>query len=57
MTFEHELKIITRAVEEIIPLDELIAKLALSAKEGRPLRIKYKIVESCLFERYNWITF
>ncbi|HOH97269.1 MAG TPA: tyrosine--tRNA ligase [Candidatus Cloacimonadota bacterium] len=43
MTFEHELKIITRAVEEIIPLDELIAKLALSAKEGRPLRIKYGI--------------
>lgn len=43
MTFEHELKIITRAVEEIIPLDELKAKLALSAKEGRPLRIKYGI--------------
>jgi tyrosyl-tRNA synthetase len=42
MSFEHELKIITRAVEEIIPLDELKAKLSLSAKEAS-LRIKYGI--------------
>lgn len=43
MTFEQELKIISKNVEEIIPLDELKAKLANSAKTGKPLRIKYGI--------------
>lgn len=43
MNYEHELKIITKSVEEIIPLDELKAKLAKSAKSGNPLRIKYGI--------------
>ena len=43
MTFEQELKIISKNVEEIIPLDELKAKLASSAKTGKPLRIKYGI--------------
>ena len=43
MAFEKELKIISRGVEEIIPLSELQDKFALSTKEGRPLRIKYGI--------------
>ncbi|MCK9557677.1 MAG: tyrosine--tRNA ligase [Candidatus Cloacimonetes bacterium] len=43
MSFEHEMKIITKSVEEIIPLDELKGKLAKSAKSGKPLRIKYGI--------------
>lgn len=43
MAFENEIKIISRGVEEIIPLDELKGKLAISAKEQRPLRIKYGI--------------
>lgn len=43
MTFERELKQISRSVEEIIPMDELKAKLANSAKSGKPLRIKYGI--------------
>ena len=43
MAFEHELKIISRGVEEIIPLAELKDKFASSAKLGRPLRIKYGI--------------
>lgn len=43
MNFEHELKIITKSTEEIIPLDELKGKLAKSAKTGKPLRIKYGI--------------
>lgn len=43
MAFEQELKIISKNVEEIIPLDELKAKLAGSAKTGKPLRIKYGI--------------
>jgi hypothetical protein len=40
MAFEHELQIISKNVEEIIPLDELKAKLADSAKTGKALRIK-----------------
>lgn len=43
MAFEQELQIISKNVEEIIPLDELKAKLASSAKTGKPLRIKYGI--------------
>jgi len=43
MNFENELKIITKSAEEIIPLEELKAKLAKSAKTGKPLRIKYGI--------------
>jgi tyrosyl-tRNA synthetase len=43
MSFEKELKIISKSVEEIIPLDELKGKLAKSAKSGKPLRIKYGI--------------
>ena len=43
MPFENELKIIQKGVEEIIPLDELVKKLAKSAKTGIPLRIKYGI--------------
>ncbi len=43
MAFERELQIISKNVEEIIPLDELKAKLASSAKTGKPLRIKYGI--------------
>ncbi|MFA7024587.1 MAG: tyrosine--tRNA ligase [Candidatus Cloacimonadaceae bacterium] len=43
MAFEHELQIISKNVEEIIPLDELKAKLADSAKTGKALRIKYGI--------------
>ena len=43
MAFETELKRITKSVEEIIPLNELKDKLALSAKTGKPLRIKYGI--------------
>lgn len=43
MAFEHELKIISRGAEEIIPLSEMKGKLAQAAKIGRPLRIKYGI--------------
>lgn len=43
MAFEKELEIIQRNVEEIIPLAELKAKLAKSAKSGKALRIKYGI--------------
>ncbi|MCB5231138.1 MAG: tyrosine--tRNA ligase [Candidatus Cloacimonas sp.] len=38
-----EMKIIKRRVEEIIPEEELIAKLAKSKKTGKPLRVKYGI--------------
>ena len=41
--FEHELKIIKKGTEEIIPEDELIKKLTKSSKDGKPLRIKYGI--------------
>lgn len=43
MKFEHELKVIRKGVEEIIPEEELIKKLEKSAKTGKPLRIKYGI--------------
>ncbi len=43
MKFEHEMKIIRKGVEEIIPEDELLKKLENSAKTGKPLRIKYGI--------------
>jgi tyrosyl-tRNA synthetase len=43
MNFEHELKVIRKGVEEIIPEEELIKKLEKSAKTGKPLRVKYGI--------------
>lgn len=43
MKFEHELKVIRKGVEEIIPEEELIKKLEKSGKTGKPLRVKYGI--------------
>ncbi len=43
MRFEHEMKIIGKGVEEIIPLAEMINKLEKAEKTGKPLRIKYGI--------------
>lgn len=43
MAYERELEIISKSVEEIIPLAELESKLTKSAKTGKPLRIKYGI--------------
>lgn len=43
MAYEHELEIISKGVEEIVPQAELEQKLAKSAKTGKPLRIKYGI--------------
>ena len=43
MRFEQELKVIKRAADEIIPLEDLLAKLAKSEKTGQPLRIKFGI--------------
>ncbi|MDD4224294.1 MAG: tyrosine--tRNA ligase [Candidatus Cloacimonetes bacterium] len=43
MRFEQELKVIKRAVDEIIPLEDLLAKLEKSEKSGQPLRIKFGI--------------
>jgi tyrosyl-tRNA synthetase len=43
MRFEHELKVIKRAVDEIIPLEDLVGKLDKSEKTGQPLRIKFGI--------------
>jgi tyrosyl-tRNA synthetase len=43
MKFEHELKVIRKGVEEIIPEEELIKKLEKADKTGIPLRIKYGI--------------
>ncbi len=43
MKFEHELKVIRKGVEEIIPEEEMIKKLEKSEKTGKPLRIKYGI--------------
>jgi tyrosyl-tRNA synthetase len=43
MKFEHELKVIRKGVEEIIPEEELIKKLEKSEKTGKPLRVKYGI--------------
>ena len=43
MRFEKEIKLIKRAVDEIVPLEGLIAKLEKSEKTGKPLRIKFGI--------------
>jgi len=43
MKFEHELKLIRKGVEEIIPEEELIKKLEKSGKTGKSLRVKYGI--------------
>ena len=43
MTLEDQLKLIEKGVEEIIPRVDLIKKLKLSAKTGKPLRVKYGI--------------
>jgi len=43
MTYEEQLKIIKKGVEEIISEKELIEKLKKSEKTGKPLRIKYGI--------------
>ncbi len=43
MKFEHELKIIRKGVEEIIPEEELVKKLEKAARTGQPLRVKYGI--------------
>ncbi|MGB4308940.1 MAG: tyrosine--tRNA ligase, partial [Candidatus Cloacimonadaceae bacterium] len=43
MRFEKEIKLLKRAVEEIVPMDGLIAKLEKSEKTGKPLRIKLGI--------------
>jgi tyrosyl-tRNA synthetase len=43
MRFENELKIIRRAVDEIVPVEDMITKLEKSEKRGKPLRIKFGI--------------
>jgi len=43
MRFEKEMKLIKRAVDEIVPEEDMLRKLELSSKEGRPLRIKFGI--------------
>ncbi|MDZ4181814.1 MAG: tyrosine--tRNA ligase [Candidatus Cloacimonadaceae bacterium] len=43
MRFEHELKVIKRAADEILPLEDMIKKLDKSAKTGKALRIKFGI--------------
>jgi len=43
MTIEEQMKIIKKGAEEIIPENELVAKLKESAKTGAPLRVKYGI--------------
>ena len=43
MAHEKELELISKSVEEIIPLSELKAKLEKSTKTGKPLRVKYGI--------------
>jgi len=43
MTYEDQLRIIKKGVEEIISEKELIEKLKKSEKTGKPLRIKYGI--------------
>jgi tyrosyl-tRNA synthetase len=43
MRFESELKLIRRAVDEIVPLEDMVAKLEKSEKTGTPLRIKFGI--------------
>jgi tyrosyl-tRNA synthetase len=43
MRFEAELKLIKRAVDEIVPVEDMIAKLEKSEQTGKPLRIKFGI--------------
>jgi len=43
VTREEELAIIKRGVEEMIPEEEMVAKLEKSKKSGKPLRVKYGI--------------
>ncbi|MBW6514255.1 MAG: tyrosine--tRNA ligase [Candidatus Syntrophosphaera sp.] len=43
MRFESELKVIRRGADEIIPLEDMVAKLEKSAQSGTPLRIKFGI--------------
>ncbi len=43
MTREAELAVIKRGVEEMIPEEEMVAKLNKAEKTGKPLRIKYGI--------------
>ncbi|MDP2172683.1 MAG: tyrosine--tRNA ligase, partial [Candidatus Cloacimonadaceae bacterium] len=43
MRFIHELKVIKRAVDEVLPLEDMIKKLEKSEKTGMPLRIKFGI--------------
>lgn len=43
MTIEEQVKLLKKGVEEIVPEEQLLAKLKKSAKTGKPLRIKYGI--------------
>ncbi|MDY0112611.1 MAG: tyrosine--tRNA ligase, partial [Candidatus Syntrophosphaera sp.] len=43
MNLEQELKIIRKAVDEIIPQEDLVNKLIHSKETGKPLRIKFGI--------------
>ena len=43
MSFENEIKLIKRATDEIVPMEELISKLKKSKKTAKPLRIKFGI--------------
>lgn len=43
MRFEKEMKLIKRAVDEIVPEEDMFRKLEISEKQGRPLRIKFGI--------------
>ncbi len=43
MTIEEQVKMLKKGVEEIVPEEQLIAKLKKSAKTGKPLRVKYGI--------------
>ncbi len=43
MKFAEEMKLIRQGVDEIIPEDELLLKLESSAKNNKPLRVKYGI--------------
>src|ERR1700761_1942140 len=39
----EQLKILRRGVEQVVPEPEFLRKLERSAREGRPLRVKYGI--------------
>lgn len=43
MRFEQEMKLIRRAVDEIVPEEDMLAKLEKSERTGKPLRIKFGI--------------